>query len=693
MPTLPRLLTLGIAAMCCTALPAVGSASLQPAAQEFPTAMTSTSGETSFTLEDITYRYLDNAQSALAVKSAQALKGEATLPSEVTHDGRSLPVTTIDAAAFADNTALTSLTLPNGITQLSADLFKGCTALHTITVADDHPAYTTPNGVLYNKEKTRLVFCPAARLGALSIAEGTTSIAPRALMDCSRLTALTLPASLTEAGDDAFTGTRLESLTVYAPTIGNWFKGSTSLKTLVIDNEDFTAPADAFDQCTSLTDVSLSFNDIFQPQWEDVNLFKGCSAIRRLYLDLCDVPVWFKGLKSLESVTVSDNIWSITESAFEGCTSLTNLELTDGLIEIGKYAFKDCSSLVSVRIPNNIVIREQAFENCTALKNITFPEELISVRYNSFKGTAWEKNLPDGPVYVADQLFVYKGEMQPNTVFELREGIRRITDYAFAGQTNLAGIRFPDSEYIYIGANVFDGCTGLKDIDWENIDHIGEEAFARCNSLTEANITSNTETILSSAFAQCSSLRNVRIELTEFSMFGFKLFDGCEQLDTLYINGMSDVNAMYFSGNFRHLVVGENTSRLDICDFNCPRLESVDLPSSLTSIANLTFTASPAIRHITLRTATPPAIDAETWGSYEATLYVPQGSREAYASTLFWKNFNITEGTYTGIDSPTNATGTHRETRWYDLKGNAVDRPSKGIYIQRQGKQSRKVKF
>lgn len=691
MPILPRLLTLGIAAMCCTALPAMRPVGLQPALQEFPTAMTSTSDETSFSLDGITYRYLGNEPATLAVKSADGLKGDAAIPSHIEHNGRSLPVTAIDPAAFAANTALTSLTLPAGIDGLHADLFKGCTSLQSLTVAAGSSAYATIDGVLYNNDTTELVFCPAARQGALTIADGTRRVAARALMGCSRLTALTLPSSFTEAGEDAFTGIRPESLTVYAPAIGNWFKGSTSLKTLVINNKDFTAPADAFDQCTSLTDVSLNFNDIFQPQWEDVNLFKGCSAIRRLYLDLCDIPVWFKGLKSLESVIITQNIWSITESAFEGCTSLTNLELTDGLIEIGKYAFKDCSSLVSVRIPNNIVIREQAFENCTALKNITFPEELISVRYNSFKGTAWEKNLPDGPVYVADQLFVYKGGMQPNTVFELKEDTRRITDYAFAGQTNLAGIRFQND--VYIGSHVFDGCTGLKDIDWAHIEHIGENAFASCASLEEINITPTTETILSGAFAQCSSLRNVRIELTEFSMFGFKLFDGCEQLDTLYINGMSDVNAMYFSGNFRHLVVGENTSRLDICDFNCPRLESVDLPSSLTSIANLTFTASPAIRHITLRTATPPAIDAETWGNYEATLYVPQGSREAYATTLFWKNFNITEGVYTGIHTATDSPNTSDGIRWYDLKGNAVDRPSKGIYIQRQGKQSRKVKF
>ncbi len=693
MQKLPKLLTLSVAALCCTALPAKAAARSASTGQEFPTTLTAASGETEITCDGITYRCTGADGTSAAVKSAQEAKGSLVLPSSITHEGRTLPVTSIDAGAFADNTALTALTLPDGITQLSADLFKGCTALHTITVADDHPAYTTPDGVLYNKDKTELVFCPAARLGALSVAEGTASIAARALMGCSRLTALTLPASFKQAGEDAFTGISPESLTIYAPAIGNWFKGSTSLKTLVVDNENFTAPADAFDQCTSLTDVSLSFNDIFQPQWEDVNLFKGCSAIRRLYLDLCDVPVWFKGLKSLESVTITQNIWSITESAFEGCTSLTNLELTDGLIEIGKYAFKDCSSLVSVRIPNNIVIREQAFENCTALKNITFPEELISVRYSSFKGTAWEKNLPDGPVYVADQLFVYKGEMAPNTVFELKEGTRRLTDYAFAGQTNLAGIRFPDSEYIYIGANVFDGCTGLKEVDWADIDHIGEEAFARCTSLTEADITSNIETILSGAFVQCSSLRNVCIELTEFSMLGFNLFDGCPQLDTLYINGMPDVNLMLFSGAFRHLTVGESTTRMDIYRFQCPQLESVSLPSSLTAIGNLTFKESPAIRHITLRAATPPAIDTETWGSYEATLYVPQGSSEAYAGTLFWKNFNITEGTYTGIAHTAAGTATQPRTRWYDLNGNAVDRPSKGIYIQRQGKQSRKVKF
>lgn len=691
MPTLPRLLTMGIAAMCCTALPAVGSASLQPALQEFSTAMTSTSDETSFTLEGITYRYLDNEQTALAVKSAQELNGEATLPSEVTHDGRTLPVTAIDAAALAGNTALTSLTLPDAIAQLQADLFKGCTALQSLTVAAGNPAYATVDGVLYNNDTTELVFCPAAREGALAIAQGTQRVAARALMGCSRLTALTLPSSLIEVGDDAFTGTLPESLTVYAPAIGNWFKGSISLKTLVIDNDDFTAPADAFDQCTSLTDVSLKFDNTGLFKKDEDDWFKGCTAIRKVNLDLYDVPAWFKGLKSLESVTLGDNIWSITQSAFEGCTALTDVKLSKELIEIARYAFKDCTGLESIEILSNLVIRELAFENCTKLKSITFPDEMLSIKHNAFRGTAWEKNLPDGPTYIGNLLFVYKGEMQPGTVFNVKEGINRICDYAFAGQTNLTGIRLSGDSYI--GPCVFEGCTSLKDVDWAHIEHIGESAFASCTSLTDLNITAKTEMILSSAFARCSSLRNVRIELSEYSMFGFKLFDGCEQLDTLYINGMPDVNAMYFSGNFRHLVVGENTTRLDIYDFNCPRLESVDLPSSLTVISNFTFTASPAIRHITLRTAVPPAIDARTWGSYEATLHVPQGSREAYAATLFWKNFNITEGIYTGINSPTKATDTQQETRWYDLKGNAVDRPSKGIYIQRQGKQSRKVKF
>ncbi len=691
MQKLPKLLTLSVAALCCSALPAPSATCRAVTGQEFPTALTAASGETEITCDGITYRYTGEGATSVAVKSAQGVKGSLAVPAEIAHEGKTLPVTSINADAFAGSQGLTALTLPNSITQLSADLFKGCTALQAIAVADDNPAYTTPDGVLYNKDKTELVFCPAAREGALSIAEGTLRIAPRALMGCSRLTALTLPASFSEAGQDAFTGVSPESLTVYAPAIDNWFKGCTSLKTLVVDNDKFTAPADVFDQCTSLTDVSLSYINIYQPQWENDKLFKGCHAIRRLYLDFDDIPGWFSGLKQLESVTIGDNIWSITQSAFEGCTSLTSLELSESLIEIGKCAFKDCSSLDNVRIRSNIVIREQAFENCTSLKNITFPEEMISVRYDAFKGTAWEKNLPDGPVYIANHLFVYKGGMEPNTVFELKEGIERITDYAFAGQTGLAGIRFQD--YVYIGAHVFDGCTSLKDIDWAHIEHIGENAFARCTSLTEANITATTETILSSAFAQCSSLRNVRIELSEYSMLGFKLFDGCDRLDTLYINGMSDVNAIYLTGDFRHLVIGENTSRLDIYDFQCPKLESVDLPSSLTAIRNLTFRDSPAIRHITLRTATPPAIDAETWGSYEATLYVPQGSRDAYAGTLFWKNFNITEGTYTGIGSPEATTGPQPGSRWYDLNGNATDRPSKGIYIQRQGKQSRKVKF
>ena len=59
----------------------------------------------------------------------------------------------------------------------------------------------------------------------------------------------------------------------------------------------------------------------------------------------------FKGLDRLESVTFSNSVRSIGESAFEGCTALKEITIPSTVENIGRNALKGCSSLVSVSLP------------------------------------------------------------------------------------------------------------------------------------------------------------------------------------------------------------------------------------------------------------------------------------------------------------------------------------------------------
>ncbi len=128
--------------------------------------------------------------------------------------------------AFSGCSGLTNVTIPNSVTSIGAGAFHGCSGLTSINVDSANAAYCSINGILYDKEKTMLICCPAGKTGAITIPEGVTSIGDSACDFCSALTSVTIPNSVTSIGSYAFSGcsslmqvalpTGLTSLGVYA---------------------------------------------------------------------------------------------------------------------------------------------------------------------------------------------------------------------------------------------------------------------------------------------------------------------------------------------------------------------------------------------------------------------------------------------------------------------------------------------
>jgi hypothetical protein len=112
-------------------------------------------------------------------------------------------VTNIGEFAFADCESLTSITIPKGVTKIGA-CFYDCKSLKEIIVAEDNRNYTIDNGVLYNKEKTKLVCCPGGKEGEYTVLNGTTSIGDYAFEGCSNLTSIGMSDNVTNIGIYAF---------------------------------------------------------------------------------------------------------------------------------------------------------------------------------------------------------------------------------------------------------------------------------------------------------------------------------------------------------------------------------------------------------------------------------------------------------------------------------------------------------
>ena len=113
-------------------------------------------------------------------------------------------VTSIGDWDFWGCTSLTSITIPDSVTSISELAFIGCTGLKDITVDENNKNYSSLDGVMFDKNKDKLILCPAEKKGDYFIPVSVTSIGGDAFHDCKRLTSITIPGSVTSIGDRAF---------------------------------------------------------------------------------------------------------------------------------------------------------------------------------------------------------------------------------------------------------------------------------------------------------------------------------------------------------------------------------------------------------------------------------------------------------------------------------------------------------
>ena len=265
--------------------------------------------------------------------------------------------------------------------------------------------------------------------------EGATSPSNGAFKDCTEISSVKFPQTLTTIGWFAFSGcTGLTSLDLSACTSlttidGSAFSGCTGLKSIRWPANLTTIGENAFFGCTGLKSLDLS----------------GCTSLTIIYN-------WtFKDCTGLTSISLPTSLVIIDWNVFEGCKSLTSISLPANLTRIGSQVFYGCTSLTSISLPANLTqIGYQTFSGCTGLTSLT-----VDSRNTKYKSI-------DNIIYTKD------GE----------------TLVAAAG--SLRAVNIPDTvTTIYGGA--FSGCTGLTSISLPaNLTTIGYEAFENCTELTSA---------------------------------------------------------------------------------------------------------------------------------------------------------------------------------------------------------------
>ena len=267
--------------------------------------------------------------------------------------------------------------------------------------------------------------------------------------------------------------------------------------------------------------------------------------------------------------------------------------------------------------------------------------------------------LPDGITSIESEAFNRCNKL---TSINIPDGVTSIGGSAFSGCNSLTSISIPDG-VTSIGVTVFCGCSSLSAIDIpDGVTSIGDKAFIYCSSRSAIDIPDGVTSIGSSAFSDCYSLTSITIPSSVTSIRN-SAFSDCISLTSVTLpDGVTSIEP-------------------DLFDY-CSGLTSITIPAGVTSVGERAFYCCTALATVYSFNPVPP-----TAGEYcfvllpeDATLYVPEGSVEAYRNAEEWKKFkNIKEFDPAGI-SDVRASRNSKNAR-YDLSGRRLTAPVKGLNI------------
>lgn len=336
-----------------------------------------------------------------------------------------------------------------------------------------------------------------------------TRIGDDAFLDCSFLTTIIIPQSVSSIGRKSF-------------------YGCSSLTSVVIPDNVLSIDSEAFENCTGLTSIELG-NCL-----ENIGLYSFCKC------------------SNLTSLTIPNSVKKIDSGAFQNCSSLTSLVIGSSVNNLNS-AFKGCSSLTSVTslsasppisaVFDDIVYntatlyvpqgRKTSYINATGWgrfinieENSTFINSIIKVDGFYYNITSSdnrtvgvfpkENDNYSGDIVIPQTVNYNETHYRVTSIGEdaffqcfdltsvtIPEGVTLIDHWAFENCFNLTSVTLPNS-VVSIEYWAFGGCKSLSSISLgNNIKYIGREAFYKCTNLTSITIPNSIVSISNSAFSEC----------------------------------------------------------------------------------------------------------------------------------------------------------------------------------------------
>ena len=324
-------------------------------------------------------------------------------------------VTTIGQMAFYGCDSLADISIPAAVVDIRSGAFTHCRSMTEIRVAEDNPAFSSQDGVLYNKARTELVCCPAGKSGTLIVPTGVTAIVSEAFSSCRNLQSVLLPEGLTR--------------------IENWaFMECIGLTSIRIPASVTSIEQCVFGSCTNLTEIEVA---------EENRNYTSVDGV--LYNKAGTELICCPGGKS-GTLELPEGTTVICSEAFSGCGRLSSVVLPESLQRIEGMAFNQCSGLSDIRIPAGVTyIEPGAFICCYNLTEFQVAEENTS--YSARDGMLYDK--------AGTKLIVCPAGR--SGALEIPEGVTVIDNWALGGCSRLERVTIPRT-VTAIGRMAFSGC-------------------------------------------------------------------------------------------------------------------------------------------------------------------------------------------------------------------------------------------